>query len=100
MGEVRTQGRGKEEFTLDIRTERPVVATPDAVDKIIDCFPTGLLVTPTFRWRNQPMIDDSVADLVVRRMEPIDLPDGSRIKAFRWSHPPTGRQDCPVLPHR
>ena len=99
-GEVRTQGRGTEEFTPDIRTGRPVVATPQAVEKIIECFPTGLLVTPSFRWRNDPMIDDAVADLVVNRMERIDLPSGTRVMAFRWSHPPVERSDCPVLAHR
>ena len=46
------------------------------------------------------MINDEVADLIVREMQPIPLPNGSLIKAFHWSHVPTRQADCPVLRNR
>ena len=99
-GEVLSQGMGKQEFDLDRRTGRPVIASPEAVEKVIRCYPTGLLITPAFRWRRGPMIDDEVADLVVREMEPVELPKGTHLLAFRWSHPALGAaQDCPVIAH-
>jgi hypothetical protein len=74
------------EFGQDQRTGRPIVSTPESVDRIISCFPDGVIVTDDFRWRRPAYIDDATADLIVRRTEPIPLPSETRILAFHWAN--------------
>jgi 4-amino-4-deoxy-L-arabinose transferase-like glycosyltransferase len=73
-----------QEFSPDDRTGRPVVSTAESVARIMACFPNGLLLTNTSKWRNPAQIDNRVADLVERHAEPVDVPRGSRIVAFAW----------------
>jgi hypothetical protein len=79
------------EFDRDSRTGRPIVSTRESVDRIMRCFPSGLIVTDDFRWRNSAYLDDATADLIVQRTEPIPLPTGSRILAFHWTN---GKNDA------
>jgi hypothetical protein len=82
--------RGSEriEFGRDSRTGKPIVSTPESVALIMDCFPDGLIVTSTHRWRVSHQLDDAIADLIVRRAVPIELPRASQIMAFRWERTP------------
>jgi hypothetical protein len=74
------------EFGRDKRTGRPIVSSREAVDRIIDCFPDGLIVTDDFRWRRSAYIDDATADLIVQRTEPIPLPSETRVLVFHWAN--------------
>jgi hypothetical protein len=74
------------EFDRDPRTERPIISTPKSVALIIDCFPDGVIVADTYRWRNPAYLGDATADLIVQRTEPIPLDANARILAFRWAH--------------
>jgi hypothetical protein len=76
--------RGGQEFSHDYRTGRPVVSTPESVELIMACYPNGLLLTNTSKWRNPAQIDNQVADLIERHAEPVEVPRGSRIVAFTW----------------
>jgi Dolichyl-phosphate-mannose-protein mannosyltransferase len=76
---------GAAEFERDRRTGRPVVSTPESVDRIIRCFPEGLIVVDVFRWRRAAYVDDATADLIARRTEPVPLPPRTRLLAFRWA---------------
>jgi hypothetical protein len=63
------------------------------------CYPDGLLLTNTNKWRNPAQLDNQVADLFERFAEPVDVPRGSRIIAYAWGQtdidPPPG--GCPPL---
>jgi Dolichyl-phosphate-mannose-protein mannosyltransferase len=72
------------EFDRDRRTGRPVVSTPESIDRVINCFADGVIVTDDFRWRNSAYVDDAAADLILQRTEPIPLPSKTRILAFHW----------------
>jgi Dolichyl-phosphate-mannose-protein mannosyltransferase len=76
---------GAAEFERDRRTGRPIVSTPESVDRIITCFPEGLILVDSYRWRDSAHVDDATADLIVRRTEPIALPSRMRILAFHWA---------------
>jgi hypothetical protein len=88
------------EFALDTRTGRPVVSTAESVERIMDCFPDGLLLTNTKKWRDPTQLSNQVADLIESRGEQIDMPKASRIVAFRWQRPegPAPDADCSSLP--
>jgi hypothetical protein len=86
-------------FGLDPRTGRPVIAEPEALALLIDCYPDGLIVTSADRWRNPGQLDDAVADLILARTEEVDLA-AYRMKAYRWQRPDDARQTeaCARLP--
>jgi hypothetical protein len=81
------------EFSLDNRTGRPVVSTVDSIARIMACYPNGLLLTNTQKWRNPAQLDNRIADVIERYARPIDVPRGSRIVAFGW-----GQTDLDVPP--
>ena len=56
--------QNREEFSLDPRTGRPVIATPESLALIMDCYPDGLIVSNGRRWRDPAEFDDSVANLI------------------------------------
>jgi hypothetical protein len=74
------------EFERDRRTGRPVVSTPESVDRMIRCFPEGLILVDSYRWRSAAYVDDATADLIARRTEPVPLPTRTRLLAFRWAN--------------
>jgi hypothetical protein len=81
-------GDEKTEFGRDRRTGKPVVSTPESVGLIIDCSPDGLIVTSEHRWRVWHQLDDTIANLIVERTVPIELPRASQIMAFHWERTP------------
>jgi 4-amino-4-deoxy-L-arabinose transferase-like glycosyltransferase len=88
------------EFAIDTRTGRPVVSTAESVARIMDCFPDGLVLTNTKKWRDPTQLDNRIADLIEARGEQIQMPKGSRIVAFRWQRPEGAVPDvdCASLP--
>jgi hypothetical protein len=88
------------EFHLDSRTGRVVIGTASAVGRIIDCFPSGLIVTDVASWRSAAGIKDEAANLIEAETVEIALPPEAHILAFRWEHPvpnpPTAA--CATLP--
>lgn len=89
-----------DEFSRDHRTGLPVISKPQSMERIIDCFPDGLIVTDALRWRNPEQLDHAVADVIERRTQPIALPGAKGIRAFSWKRsdqpPPTAH--CTELP--
>lgn len=92
-------GKNTPDFALDTRTGRPIIAQPGSLARLMSCYRKGIVVTSTYRWRKAPMLDDAMADLIVRRATPVDLPRASRVLAFTWDSPPaTAAADCPAIP--
>ena len=92
---------GAGEFAIDPRTGRPVIATPESVALIMDCYPDGLIVSSGDRWRDPAVLDDAVADLVEAAAEEVELP-AFGVKAYVWRQPDdeTRAQACARLPGR
>lgn len=91
-----------QEFARDLRTGRPAVGAPESLERILRCYPSGLILTDTFSWREPRAITDPMANLIVARTEPIALPGRLRLKAFAWQHQenaePPAAADCAALP--
>ena len=87
------------EFSRDARTGRAVISTPYSVAKLMACFRSGIVITSIYRWRREAMLSDEIADLLVRRTTPVDLPRASLVMAFTWKDQPADPQisDCPNL---
>jgi hypothetical protein len=102
LSEVHENSKSPEmvEFARDPRTGKPVLSTPASVALMIDCFPDGLIITSKHRWRVTHQLDDAVADLMIKRTVPLELPRSSQIMAFRWEGTPSasGSASCAELP--
>ncbi len=87
------------EFSLDPRTGRPVIATPESLALIMDCYPDGLIVADYGRWGNPAQLDDTVADLVEARAEEVEV-QAAGMLAYVWRQPDDARraETCVSLP--
>jgi 4-amino-4-deoxy-L-arabinose transferase-like glycosyltransferase len=93
--------RGEDEFGLDARTGRPVIAKPESLALIMDCYPDGLIVSSADRWRNPEQLDDAVANLVEARTEEVELSAfGMQAYVWRQSEGTRRNEACARLPGR
>lgn len=72
------------DFERDPRTGLPLVATADALETIMKCFPSGVFLAPEMHWRHPSFVDQRAKGLLENRAERLDLPAGSHIHAYRW----------------
>jgi hypothetical protein len=88
-----------EEFGIDPRTGRPVISTADSLERLMVCFPSGLVFAELARWRHVTGIDSAAADLLTAAAAEVELPAEWRIKAFRWEQEPAALhlEDCSSL---
>lgn len=82
-----------QEFSRDHRTGRPVITTVASLELLIDCHADGLIVTPARLWRASPHIGDPLADVILKRTTPLELPSGTRVDAFVWDRPAAPADD-------
>ena len=89
----------REEFAIDPRTGRPVIATPESLALIMDCYLDGLIVSTGPRWRDPAGIDDAVANLIEATAEEVELV-AFDMKAYVWQQPDDARraEACARLP--
>lgn len=80
LGELEDQS----EFSRDHRTGLPVVSTTASLDRILNCVPEGLIVSPESHWRQPYDISEGLANLIERRTVRLDAPRG--IRAYYWKH--------------
>ena len=91
--------RDGEEFSIDPRTGRPVIGSPDSLALITDCYPDGLIVADDSRWNDPAQASDAVIRLIESRAEEVELP-AAAMHAYVWRQPDDGRRSeaCARLP--
>jgi hypothetical protein len=90
----------RQELAPDPRTGRPVIATAASLAAVLDCYATGLVVSPRQRWAVPSQLAPELAELLAARAEPLPLPPASRLVAYAWRHPPAAPRPeaCAELP--
>lgn len=83
LSEVTPRGQ---DFVRDERTGRPVIASPEALRSVLNCFRSGLLVSDRTRLEDSSRRD--IAELLVREARSLPLPRAWSIDAYVWE----GRQ--------
>ena len=91
-------GRGGRQFAIDPRTGHPVVSSPEAIQRILACFPSGALVTDVYKWRTPKAIPDATANVIEARMQPIELSPAFGLRAFHWQRSETGPAPAECAP--
>lgn len=84
------------EFSIDGRTGRPTIGTPESLERVMACYSTGLVLVERNHWRVFHVVTDSTADYLERHAEEVALPPEWKLKAFRWNRGTVTRSvGCP-----
>jgi 4-amino-4-deoxy-L-arabinose transferase-like glycosyltransferase len=75
-----------DEFDSDPRTGRPVISSLASLTEVIDCVPSGLIVTDDLMYGADWGLTPAMLDLLEERARPVDAPPD--LHAFYWEHPP------------
>jgi hypothetical protein len=91
------------EFGRDWRTGRPIIAQAQSMALLLDCSPSGLVLTTAYQWSQTFHADAVTKQLVEKRAHPLALPAHSQILAWTWEQPagwtaPTACVSLPALP--
>ncbi len=76
---------GAGEFDPDFRTGRAMISQPESMQRVFDCFDSGLFVTTRWRWTDEDYISAEMVSLIEANTYPVPLPEKSGVLAFAWS---------------
>jgi len=79
-----TQAAGRPEFEHDRIMGRPVITTPESVQRMMDEHPAGLIVVTASHFGTRVFVPRDTALYIEAHTQPIELPQGAGVKAFRW----------------
>lgn len=78
------------DFAVDPRMGDPVINSPEAVDRLVRCYRSGLVVVETHAWSAEWGVPPETAAYIAANTEEVELPPGSDVRAFRWRSDTTG----------
>jgi hypothetical protein len=82
------------EFSRDTTAlGRPAISTPESVAEVLRRCPSGLIIAEERHWKKSWAIPDDTAAFIAGHAEPIDLPERSKLVAYRWGAG-TGAAPC------
>jgi hypothetical protein len=99
LDEVESEER--HDFGRDSRTGRRIIGSAEALQRVIDCYQSGLFLAPANRWDKPTHVNRTIIDLLNRLATPLPLPGRSALKAYVWEHPdaaPPAAEACDELP--
>jgi 4-amino-4-deoxy-L-arabinose transferase-like glycosyltransferase len=89
-----------DEFDPDPRTGRPVISSLASLAQVIECIPSGLIVTDDLMFGADWGLDPAMLELLEERARPVDAPPD--LHAFYWEHPPAPApsEACAGIPRK
>lgn len=97
-GDLMTREGKLPEFTRDPWLNRPVVAEPESLARILDCLSTGLVLIAEDQFADPWYVSTEMAELLESRTEPVAVPQDWKLRVFRWSHRPASIPECASIP--
>jgi hypothetical protein len=86
-------GEGEAPFESEFWRERtagvPVISSPASIERIVSCYPRGLILVESGHWRLPSVVAPETADAIERLTDEVELPRTARAKAFVWRTAPT-----------
>jgi hypothetical protein len=76
---------GPGEPDIDPRTGRRVIAAPDALQAIVACHDSGVVVVDRQSWRSFIGVNDDVADFIEANLQAVSVPDEWGMEIYRWT---------------
>ena len=87
------------DFAPDYQSGVPLIRRPRSMERLLACYPSGLVVSERGHWRRASAVPDTVADIVERYAQPIKVAGDPDLLVFRWTHPAAiAGVDCDPLP--
>jgi hypothetical protein len=84
------------EFSRSITYGRPVVSTAQSLERIVGCYPSGLVLVEKYHWRKPWAVTADAANFLIQHTDSLPLPPSWRMLAFRWRRGGGDRAaDCP-----
>jgi len=94
-------GELREPFTMNWKSDTPMIARPETLEAVIECRRSGLILIEDNHWGQGWSNPPELTETIERRARRIDLAPGRRVHAFEWDHEasdaPTGFR-CSDLP--
>jgi len=75
------------EFSRAWKTGRMRISEPESIEQIMTEHRSGIVLVEEGQWRRHWGVMKEVADFLEARLEPVPLPEGCRVLAFRWESP-------------
>ena len=66
---------------------RPVISTPASVERLVSCYPTGLVIVEDGAWHAPWGVPTATAEYLETSLVRVPMPPQSRLKVFRWRTP-------------
>jgi len=74
------------EFATDSRTAIPTISRAESLQKLVECFDSGLVVGPHANWGDPIRFDRDAQAVIVKYAKPIVVPERSHLFAWGWKH--------------
>lgn len=87
----------RREFGRDHRTGRPIISSEASLRQVLNCFPSGIVVGPDFKWSRSHVIHPQMADLIYEKTTEVPLPRKSRVRAFMWNNETQTGGNCAIV---
>ena len=96
LGELGQEHGKPIEFSIDARTGRPAVSSPESLERIMACYSRGLVLIEDRHWHDPVVIPDSTRAFLAAHTEEVPLPAAWLLHARRWTSPrPASKPGCP-----
>ena len=94
--EMKTAREERPEFRTSRVYGRPMVSTAQSLERIMACYPTGLVLVTHDHWQQPWAVTPEAAAFLTQHTDSLPLPRSWRMLAFRWRHPGwTEPEGCP-----
>ncbi len=74
------------EFWISPGLRRPIISEAASLQRLMECYPSGLVVVENSNWRQPWGVPPATADYLEAHAEALELPPEWRLLAFRWGH--------------
>lgn len=90
----------RRDFGRDPRTGRPVIGSLEALERVLDCYSSGLMLAPAYHLGVPHQLGPEVLALLATRAERLSLPERAHALAWIWQHaqPKLDPSRCTDLP--
>lgn len=96
VSELRWENGRPVEFSIDWRTGRPAISTPESLQRVMACFGSGLVLVERFHLNRAILVPEETTAFLLANTEEVPLPPDSWVLAFRWKRPvPPTQPGCP-----
>lgn len=84
MGLSVSQAQERPDFAVHGKLNRPIIYSADALRQVMAEHPTGLIVIESLHFGAGYFVPRETAEFILAHAQPIELPEGTGIKAYRW----------------